>query len=79
MRQPTMAKDKIMHLCAGLVISLLVSYILDPFTGFIAAAFCGFAKEIWDYYNDGCSEPNDFIVTMLGGFFGSLIIYIVGR
>ena len=65
--------DKVLHFIAGFVIAILVAYFTQPIIGFALAAIAGASKEMWDYYNGGCPDPADFIVTVIGGVCGSLL------
>lgn len=78
----TMEKDKIYHLAAGFLVSLLLSIIIlcttrnatplsSGFCGLIAASLAGLGKECYDYFRGTSFDGRDFLVTIIGGFIGS--------
>ena len=73
-------KDKVMHLLAGLALSILAGHFAYPMFGLLIAAAVGALKEIiWDWWwKRGTPEWLDFLATCLGGAIGSLILKILG-
>ena len=73
-------KDKVMHFCAGLALSILAGLFAYPMFGLLIAAAVGALKEIiWDgFLKRGTPEWLDFLATCLGGAIGSLILKILG-
>lgn len=70
--------DKLMHLLAGVAISLLFGWLAhDALAGFTVSLAAGVAKEIYDYYGHGTSELNDIIATAQGGAIGLIILIIM--
>lgn len=67
--------DKIKHMIAGFVISLIVGWGAYALTGepsnlwfgFIVAATIGFIKEVIDTFTPGRVEFNDFLATAVAG------------
>ena len=70
--------DKIYHLIAGFVISLLIG-LINPVMGLITSIIVGAAKEIvYDkLMKRGCFEVLDFVATVIGGVIGFLIITLI--
>ncbi len=70
--------DKLMHLLAGVAISLLFGWLThDVLIGFTSALLAGIAKEVYDYYGNGTSDFNDFIATAQGGAIGLIILIVM--
>lgn len=70
--------DKLKHLIAGLIVTLLSGYV-NPWVGFAAAIVVGGLKEaVWDYLTGkGSPEWKDFFATCLGGLIGLIGIGVV--
>ena len=70
-------KDKVMHFCAGLALSMLAGLLYTPFWGLATAAVVGALKEIiWDWLlKKGTPELLDFAATVLGGALGAVILH----
>ena len=70
-------KDKAMHFCAGLALSILAGLLYTPFWGLATAAVVGALKEIiWDWLlKKGTPEFLDFVATVAGGALGAVILY----
>ena len=71
------AKDKKLHLLAGLALSILAGLFVYPMFGLLIAAAVGALKEIiWDWLlKKGTPELLDFVATVLGGVLGAVILY----
>ena len=70
--------DKLMHLLAGVAISLLFGWLAhDALAGFTSALVAGVAKEVYDYYGSGTSELNDIIATAQGGVVGLVVLVVI--
>ena len=70
--------DKLMHLLAGVAISLLFGWLAhDVLIGFTSALVAGVAKEIYDYYGHGTSDFNDIIATAQGGVVGLVVLVVI--
>lgn len=70
--------DKLKHLLAGFIISLLFILVSQNIVvGFIAAFIIGAAKEIWDYFGHGTSDRDDLIATVQGGVIGCLLLILL--
>ena len=70
--------DKILHLCAGAFISVVVGYLTRmPILGFLVACVIGLIKEFWDIEH-GTAEFLDFVSTALGAFLVLLILKYLG-
>lgn len=70
--------DKLMHLLAGVAISLLFGWLAhDALAGFTVALVAGVAKEAYDYFGHGTSDFNDFIATAQGGAIGLIILTVI--
>jgi len=78
------AKDKVLHFIAGLLITLVVFTVgtnwgifkgLALFISFFVAMSIAWAKEIYDSMGYGVSSRLDFIATVFGSALGVLIIY----
>ena len=70
--------DKMKHLLAGVVISLLFGWFShDVLIGFTSALLAGIAKEIYDYFGHGTSELNDIIATAQGGVVGLVVLVVM--
>lgn len=72
-----MAKDKLMHLIAGFIISLIIG-IINPVLGLITATIVGAVKEVvYDkILKKGCFEVADFFATFIGGLIGMILILL---
>ena len=70
-------KDKAMHFCAGLALSILAGLLYTPFWGLATAAVVGALKEIiWDWLlKKGTPELLDFVATVAGGVLGAVILH----
>ena len=70
-------KDKVMHFCAGLALSMLAGLLYTPFWGLATAAVVGALKEIiWDWLlKKGTPELLDFVATVAGGVLGAVILH----
>jgi len=70
-------KDKVMHFCAGLALSLLAGLLFCPLIGLATAAAIGALKEtIWDWWlKKGTPEFMDFVATVVGGVLGAVILH----
>ncbi len=73
-----MARDKWMHLLAGLSLSLAAGILWGSLAGLATALIIGAAKElIWDLWlKKGTAEWWDFIATAIGGSIGAVLIYL---
>ena len=71
------AKDKKLHLLAGLALSLVAGLLFCPLIGLAAAAVIGAFKEIvWDWLLEkGTPEFLDFVATVAGGVLGAVILH----
>ena len=69
-----LARDKRLHLGAGVLICLFVGVVSTPVWGFVLAATAGAAKEIvWDQWlKRGTPEWLDFLATVIGGAIGTV-------
>ena len=82
-----MPADKILHLFAGLIISISVGYSIVRlsnidwlfFSGPVAAIIAGCFKEyVWDkFLKKGTFETADMIVTSYGGAIGLTILSVI--
>lgn len=68
-----MPRDKVYHLVAGVLVSLVFWPFFPPIIGFFASVFAGAGKEIRDTMGYGTPEWNDFFATIAGG----ALVYIV--
>ena len=70
-------KDKAMHFCAGLALSILAGLFAYPMFGLLIAAAVGALKEIiWDWWwKRGTPERWDSWATVLGGTLGAVILH----
>ena len=59
-------KDKILHLAAGFIIALLLTWI-SPLAALLVVVLAGIMKELFDYYFNGTVDKWDFVATVLGG------------
>jgi len=71
-------KDKLYHLIAGFIISLIFG-LISPLAGLVTSIGAGAAKEvIYDkLMKRGCFERLDFIATAFGGVIAYIIIIIL--
>ena len=60
-------KDKILHLAAGFVIALLLTWI-SPLAALLVVVLAGIMKELFDYYFNSTVDKWDFVATVIGGF-----------
>lgn len=68
MNLPAIPKDKLYHLAAGAIFSLLGCLIFSTgWAGVLAAALAGVAKEWYDSTHSGTPEFEDTAATVLGG------------
>lgn len=77
-------KDKILHFIAGYIITVIFSYTaynleLEYHQGYgiIASLLIGISKELWDYYDYGKFDVWDLFSTLLGAFFGGLVMVLL--
>lgn len=73
-----MNNDKVLHLLAGLIISLAMSLAFGPWIGFACAFVAGIAKELYDRWDYGIFDVLDLSYTIAGGVLGSLIVGMMG-
>ena len=59
-------KDKILHLAAGFIIALLLTWI-SPLAALLVVVLVGIMKELFDYYFNGTVDKWDFVATVIGG------------
>jgi len=64
-------KDKIMHIAAGFVITIIAIYIfvgmnISPIFGFVTGVIAGILKEAYDEHIYGGGDFFDFFATALG-------------
>lgn len=69
-----MTKDKLYHLIAGFVISLIFG-LFNPIAGLIIAVGAGFTKDVvWDLYlKRGTFEVLDIFATVIGAIMGTVV------
>jgi hypothetical protein len=82
-----MKKDKIYHLVAGMIISVIAGFITVKltkidflfFSGFVASIIAGISKEyIWDkFLKKGEFENADIVFTAIGGALGLTVLTII--
>ena len=72
-------KDKAMHFCAGLTLSIVAGLTLYPIAGLATAAVIGALKEIvWDWLlKKGTPELLDFVATVAGGVIGYTLLKLI--
>ena len=72
-------KDKAMHFCAGLALSILAGLFAYPMFGLLIAAAVGALKEIvWDWLlKKGTPELLDFVATVAGGAIGYTLLKLI--
>ena len=69
--------DKIYHLVAGFIISLIFG-LINPFLGLALAIIAGVGKEIYDKkIKKSVIDPLDVIATVLGGILGTGLAIVV--
>lgn len=69
--------DKIYHLVAGFVISLVFG-LINPVLGLVLAVIAGVGKEIYDKkIKKSVIDPLDAIATVLGGVLGTALAIIL--
>lgn len=63
-----MAKDKVTHFIAGVIMMMLFGVLFGPWWGFFLAVAIGAAKEVvWDMWlKKGTPEWMDFVATFVG-------------
>ena len=73
------AKDKKLHILAGLALSLLAGLLFCPIVGLAIAAVVGALKEtIWDWLlKKGTPELLDFVATVAGGVIGYTLLRFI--
>jgi len=78
------AKDKVLHVVAGFVITLSVGFIAyylgyeyPQGYGVLAGALAGVAKEAFDEYRYGGADFFDFFATIVGVFFGGALVVLL--
>ena len=73
------AKDKKLHLLAGLALSILAGLFVYPLIGLATAAVVGALKEIiWDWLlKKGTPELLDFVATVAGGVIGYTLLKLI--
>jgi hypothetical protein len=73
------AADKIVHLLAGALISIVTLLITGSGpTGIIMATIAGAWKEWWDSKGNGKVEFADFIATVAGGILAIIGVKLFG-
>lgn len=69
--------DKIYHLLAGFIISLIFG-IINPVLGLILAIIAGVGKEIYDKkIKKSVIDPLDVIATVVGGILGTGLAIVI--
>ena len=69
--------DKIYHLLAGFIVSLIFGFI-NPVLGLALAIIAGVGKEIYDKkIKKSVIDPLDVIATVLGGILGTGLAIVV--
>lgn len=73
-----MKKDKLYHLIAGFLISLIFG-LFNPIAGLVIAISVGVAKDVvWDLYlKKGTFEVLDIFFTGVGGVIGMVVAIIL--
>ncbi len=77
-------KDKILHLVAGFLISVVFSYMayLQGFDypqsyGVVLGVCAGLGKEAFDYYDYGKADFYDMMATFIGVFIGGGLVVVL--
>ena len=69
--------DKIYHLVAGFIISLIFG-LINPVLGLVLAIIAGVGKEIYDKkIKKSVIDPLDVIATVLGGILGTGLAIVI--
>jgi uncharacterized protein involved in cysteine biosynthesis len=79
------AKDKLLHLVAGMLIAIGIGFLFSPITGFLLGTSAGALKEVYDAYQNrkalkADKEPphgvelEDFIFTFVGSGIGAALL-----
>ena len=69
--------DKIYHLVAGLIISLIFG-LINPVLGLALAIIAGVGKEIYDKkIKKSVIDPLDVIATVVGGILGTGLAIVI--
>ena len=69
--------DKIYHLVAGFIISLIFG-LINPVLGLVLAVIAGVGKEIYDKkIKKSVIDPLDVIATVLGGILGTGLAIVI--
>ena len=69
--------DKIYHLVAGFIISLIFGFI-NPVLGLVLAIIAGVGKEIYDKkIKKSVIDPFDIIATVIGGILGTALVIVL--
>ncbi len=71
------AKDKIYHFVAGLLIAVVVGFAIDPITAIGLAIAAGIFKECYDDYRYGGFDWKDMVATWIGGFVGLGLVTLI--
>ncbi|MDD2300855.1 MAG: hypothetical protein PHU69_14625 [Fermentimonas sp.] len=72
-----LGKDKLYHLVAGFVISIVFG-LINPVLGLALAVIAGVGKEIYDKkIKKSVIDPLDAISTVLGGVLGTALAIIL--
>lgn len=66
-----------LHLIAGLLISLVFGWLYGPLIGAGASIVVGMGKELWDYCGHGTPDIGDALATAEGGFIGGVLVILV--
>lgn len=82
-----MAIDKVLHFTAGLLISLIVGFTVNPIWAIFLGVIAGLYKELWDVFYKGMYRDGlplllakdrfdffDLFVTILGAVVGTGIV-----
>lgn len=71
--------DKQMHFLCGLVIAALLTSFIGAYS-ILVVAIIAIVKEIYDYVHKDIHTPDflDWVVTVLGGLIGFVIVALLG-
>jgi len=74
-----LARDKVLHIKYGFVISLIVGAVFTPIVGFCIGTLIGILKEIiWDYFmKKGTPEVMDAVATSAGSLVATLLLLLI--
>ncbi len=72
----TKSQDKVLHILAGLIITIAVGFALTVSHGVLAGVIAGLAKELYDQYDYNGFDFLDLLATYAGVCIGGAVVVL---